>query len=517
MLGFRRRGVSGAINPGRGVITPFYPLPTVFADGDTDDWRLAVGFYQASIHTFALWMPPSTESYAFHKLAPAGYARRIRYPVAGGHPPYHFTLNAGPSGASFNNDWDDPDYGTLTIPNVPEQVGTISVTAEQQQGAPITFSHDFAGRAADDTDYFCHLIEGSGGSAEGTPSNPLRNLGQLIGPDENADQWQGVQVIVEGAHTIGGQEAEYNVNGSRLVMNDNKPAVWVAAELHGAQFNGGGDATGTGGAEFHFENGNNVKFQGFQWVNPYCNQGSGTRNCFIHAASPIFAGGGTQDNDFDMTAPAAPGGSNSCGIFYASSAGGQYAHHIGDTFRNCQTVAPMQVYAATFVYLGNITTIDVGTDVGLHLKGGAAIEDVFMFLCRSTGTGPLTCIQAIQGGPPWSRQRIELMHCRAYSSGTAGNQGKPIWLLGGGAGSTYSVYVKRCNLRGLYSHAQSIAAGSVNMSHSVVQHNGTYTEGWRNDGGPTYNSDSNRTATTGLLDTSGAQTSPNYTQGAEII
>jgi hypothetical protein len=522
MLGFRRRGVSGTALAGLGGIAFNNSLPLIFGEEGPEDWELAAGHYQNSIHTLALWMPPSTQAYAYHKRAPAGYPHRLRYPIAGGPHPLYYTLNSGPAGASFNNDYEDPDFGALTIPNVPLQSGTLSFTASPQGGgAPLTISHSYEGRDATDTSLFCFLTDGSGGAQTGSPSAPKRDIGQIIGPDEDDAAWVGRQIIMEGDHTIGGHEAEYNLGGSRLIMNTNKPAVWRAATLHGARFRSGGNTTtGVGGAEFHFENGNNVKFQGLQWAEPLCNQivsPQQTRNCFIHAASPVFAGGGTQDNDFDCTTIQASGSSNSCAIFYASAQPAQYCAHIGDQFRNCANVGPLTVYATTFLYLGNLYLPDQGTDVGLFLKGGANLDDIAFVYCRGFGLGSLTKIQSIEGGPIWSRQRIEILHCKWNSTGTTANLGRPIWLQGAApSSSTYSVYVTRSNLRGLYNYAQTITAGSINMRSSVMQHNGTFTEGWRVDSGPSYVPSNNLTATTGLLDAQAAQAAPNYTEGAEI-
>lgn len=509
-LGIRRRGFSGSISPSVGAIRMDPSLPLVFGDGASDDWQLPSDHYRSSIHTFANWMPASTAAYAYHKRSRAGVEHRIRYPLAGGAQPLHGVVNSGPSGAEINNDYEDPDFGTLTIPNVPEQTGTLSTTWSSQDGAaPVTIEHTYEGAAATDTTKFIHLTAGDGGGQTGTPSAPFRNLGQIVGPDEDDASWQNRQVIVEGDHALTGQEAEYNLNGTRLIMNTNKPAVWRAVTRNGARW--------TGGANWHFETGTNVKFQGFLWVSPYADPGSGNaRVCFIHAASAILAGGGTQDNDFNMQSALAPaGGSNSAGVFYAGGTNTPYCAHIGDIFRNCNNSPAIQVYNTSFIYFGLIQMPNMDTSEGIHLKAGANIDDVAMVMCSGYGLGNFSCIQSIQNGPPWSRERIEALHCSFMSTGSTGNLGRGFWFLGA-TGATYSIYSKRCNWQVPYHYAQNVPAGSYTSAYDVIQHSGAFTDGFRQTGGSMSTSITNhRIATSGLL-ASGAQLSPNYTQGKEI-
>ncbi len=478
---------------------------------------LAVGHYQTSIHTFDCWGPrPTAEmaAYSFYRRAPSGYARRIRLRIVGGAPPWYVVIVSGPSGATVNNDYEDPDYLVLTIPNVAIASGTITLTVYSQGSIdPIAVSWAFEGIDRDNTTYFLHLTEGSGGTATGTSANPKRNLGQIIGPDEDDASFVGRQVIVTGEHIISGQSAEYNLNNSRLIMNTNKPQVWTASTVGGGGF--AGSASNSDGAEFHFETGSDAMFAGLTWRNPYCNQGvPGFRNCFIHWGSGVAKRGGTQDNTFDLTTTSGSGGSNSCGIFYAATASpNDYCGHAGDTFENAVNVGQMTVYGVSKFYMGFLRLTESNNGVGLYLKGGNELNDsAWYFNSCLHRTGTFATIQAIEPDPPWNRLRHEFMHNTVKA-------GVGISLIGVDNDSTFSVYSRRNNWKVTNHTVQDVKSGDTfATNYDAIEHSSGTVGITLISSGITPNTANTISGASGVLDdTTALQASPNGIAGAEIL
>lgn len=478
---------------------------------------LAAGHYQPSIHTFDCWGPrPTAEmsAYSFYRRAPTGYTRRIRLRIVGGVPPWYVVINSAPPGTTINNDYEDPDYLVLTIPNVTVASGTISLTVYSQGSIdPLGLSWAFEGIDRDNLTYFLHLTAGAGGTATGTFANPMRNLGQILGPDEDDASHIGRQIIVDGEHIVSGQAAEYNLNGSRLIMNTNKPMVYVAPTVGAGGFVG--STLNDSGAEFHFESGADAMFAGLTWRNPRCNQGSGNfRNCFVHWASSVARRGGSQDCTWDLDTTEGSEGSNSCGIFYATIAAPiDYCGHAGDTFENAVNVGQLTGYTLSKWYFAMNLLTESNNGVGVYLKGGHELNDTAWYFNRClNSTGVFATIQAIEPNAPWNRLRHEFMH-NTVKAGTG------IKLIGVDNDSTFSVYSRRNNYKVDNHFLQDVKAGDIfSTNYDVIEYASGTAGISLTSSGITPDTTNTTSATSGILDdTTALQAAPDGLRGAEIL
>ncbi len=488
----------------------FLILRSSVADGGGDsEWQLDAGHFQPSIHTFDLWYPcpdADTEDYAHNRRAPSTYDRRIHLAVVGGNPPYWVEINSGPPGMTVENDPTSADYLVLTIPAVQVGTWTIDIDIFEQGGTSINRTWSFAGISLDDTAYFVHLADGSGGSEIGTSSNPFRQLGDIIGPDEDDATYANRQVIVTGTHLISGHSAEYNLNGQRLIMNLNKPQVWVAATVGGATFRG--SAANDTGAEFHFEASLGASFSGFNWNNPRGDQGGSTfRNCFIHGLCDVF------DNAFDGTSTAPTSGSNSAVLFTAGSDATHPQIIIGNTYDDCDHLTLSMAYDTQFAYIGRNVVSNSATSEGFFFKGGANIDDIALHFNRGiTGNScPFSTVQTIQDGPPWSRLRIEYLG-NTWKSSTYGLRAI------GASGDDFEVYSTRNSWK-IANHTVGFVNGDYNFSYDSIEHSGSFTQGAENTGAGTVNNSNNDHGTTGILDDTTVlqDGGPDGTHGAEFV
>lgn len=519
MLGVRRRGFVGTTAPLVGAIRMSAIQPVVVQDDDTSSWQLAAGHYQSSVFAAPdIWLPRAdafTDASDYHRKIPTGMDRWIPICPVGMAPPWWGTINQGPPGAVFDSDPTSPMYMTVYIPAQSATSGTLSVSVFGQDSTAITRSWSYQIIDRDNTDHFVHLVEGSGGTLAGTSSNPKRLIGQIVGPDEDDDTWVGRQVIVTGTHTLVGQAAEYDGGGIALVMNDNKPQVWVASSIGGATIQGSTD--NLAGAWFDWESGRGQCYVGFNFRNPHINGSGLIRNCFIHTGAGGMQDGGIFFNDFDMDSTANQNDSNSsCLMLAAGSIAGNFAV-FGNTFHDGNQVdfGFIKLYDGQNVWVGRNTITNCVSPEGFHLKGGDIIDGVAFYF--NTGTGNACALAKVESidltTAPFRRRNIEFMHNRFASTY------KGIWVQAS-PDVEFGIYSKRNNWVVPYHdmNGSHVITGSLYFDHDIIEHNGTFSEGVRDTGttaGVVITRGDN--LETGLNDTTAAQTTPNGTHGAEVL
>lgn len=487
------------------------------------NWQLEDGHFQQSIHDLDLWYPrpdSDTQAWAYHRRAPTVYDRVIPLGIVGGCPPWHVTIESGPPDMTVNNDYyTTGDPLALTIPEVSVGEWTIEIAVEDQCGNSISPNPQwsFEGIDRDNTTYFVHLADGSGGSENGTSSNPFRDLGDIVGPNSSTSTHAGKQVICSGTHTVSGQSAQYGSNGTRLTLNSNKPQVWVAATVGGCTFQG--SATNENGSELAPTHTNFVA-SGITWENPLVDEVSGEgdpglRNVFVHGNSSAYAYGGFFFNTFECTSipEGEDDGSNPAAIFYSSGGTGGYTAIIGNSFNDCDDMALVMWFDASHqVILSNTITGGDATE-GFFVKGGHDQDDYFFAFNVGTGNGgPFSVIQAINPDAPWSRTGIEFMHNRWVSSGTC-------LRLIGASDSTFEVVSKRNSWKctNHLFNSSNLAAGSFTLDFDSIEHTGSIVVD--QGAGATISVGENMDAgTSGILDdTTGLQEGgPDGIHGAEI-
>lgn len=498
--------------------------------GSSENWQLAAGHYQASVFALELIYPRmqaertadgggTVPSWAYHMLLPTGHTRYIRLGVRGGSPPWYFDITSTDLvGCTIENDSDLQSYGTLTIP--PQSAATYSITvrARDQAGASISKTWAPVVRAVTDTTYFIHLTDGSGGTEVGTPTNPFRQLGDIIGPNEDDATHQGKQVIVSGTHVIVGHSAEYNASGEALFMNSNKPQVWVAVTPLGATWQGSAD--NGDGALFSMQGGTDWAWVGFNWENPHHLVGGiNHRNGYLGgSAYGYFA-----DNDVDLASTAdSTNGNNSAAIIASNGSGVHHMAIMGNRFHD-GTIEhpPLEFYDANDILWGMNELSNYSGTQGVYVKGGDSQDR--WFYCFNFGTGNSGTLHTIDmidfdGPGAFTREDHEFMHNRYQTSGV-GLRVKGT----SDVGSTFSmsVYSKRDNWKvanHYFSGSNALDTAVFDMTYCVIEHSGTYTQGVRDDGGYTPDLTGNDHGTSGLLnDTTAAQDSPDGTTGREVL
>ncbi len=489
-------------------------------------WQLAAGHFQYSGRALEIEYPQpdaSTQAYAYHRRFPTGYTRVIPVVPAWGYPPYNFTLSGTPpAGSTINNDPTSAGYGDITVPSGSTGSGTFTVRVQDQSGGDVTRSWAWERLSLDDTTYFVHLSDVAGGTESGTSTNPKHDVGQILGPLEGTNTWAGRQVIVRGTHVLSGLATAYDDNGSKLLMNANKPQVWVADPVNGATFRGSSD--NVNGAHFNFEGGTDVAFVGITWNNPHVNQTPDTtqeRNCFIDCSSLYLKFGLIYGNTFNCASTPGDSGSNSAVLFMGNNP--SYSGNVTiamNRFLNCRYLGPFTIYDThdMAVVRNEYTDSEVGTD-GFFWKGGDAIENVWVAFNYGTGNaGGIIKIEGIDFNPPtpYERGPFAIMHNRFVTTGLG------IWLQAA-ADFVFLVTSKRNNWKianHYFANSNLLDSASTGLwDYDAIEHNGTYTQGVRTSGaGATVTTTNNSHGTSGILnDTTGAQDAPDGTKGAEIL
>jgi hypothetical protein len=479
---------------------------------------LEEGHWQASIHDLDLWYPrpdASTEVWAYHRRGAVGFERVIPVGVVG-NPPWYIVINDGPPGMTVDNDYDSDTYSCLTVPNSETYDGDIDITVYEQGGASInrTWSYE---TLADTTTHFIHVDFGAAGGGTGTAASPYNDLGDILTTDDQDTTHQGKQVFMTGTCTLGGQAVEYG--GAYIKLNGNKPMVWEAvgtATFEGSAANN--PSVTTDASAFDFEGGSNCVFAGFNWRNPRVCLVNGTtfRNIFLDASSANFAFGGLFFNDFDLDAAQASDGLNSTAVFFANNPSYDgYVAFYGNTFHDGPFLGPTTIYDTHHMWVCKNVMTAIESAAGWFLKGGDNLEDyAFYFNSGVTGnTGYFSKIQAIdfEGVAPYSRRRIEFMH-NIWKSSSGG-----IWM-DGFDDFEYIISSKRNNWK-ITTHqldGSDLVTGSAVFDFDIVEAT-SGTEGVSDDGTTAgfviTRGDNN---TTGLDDTTAAQTVVSGTHGAEI-
>jgi hypothetical protein len=487
------------------------------------DFQLADGHWQTSIHDLDLWYPrpdASTEVWAYHRRGALGFEKIIPVGVVG-NPPWWITINDGPPGMTVDNDPTSDTYSCLTVPNSELYDGDIDITIHEQGGTTIDRAWSYE-TLADTTTHFLHVNFAGGGGGDGSAASPYNDLGDILTADDQDTTHIGKQVFCTGTCTLGGQSVEYN--GAYIKLNGNKPMVWVASTIGGATWQGSASnnpAVTTDASAFDFEGGSDCVFVGFNWRNPrVCLvNGSAFRNIFLDTSSANFAFGGFFFNDFDLDAAQGGDGLNSTAVFFANNPSYDgYIAFYGNTFHDGPFLGPTTIYDTHHMWVCKNVMTAIESANGWFLKGGDNLEDyAFYFNSGVTGnTGAFSKIQAIdfEGAAPYSRRRIEFMHNIWRATGAAG---RGIWM-DGFTDFEYAISSKRNNWKVLNHQldGSDLVTGSAVFDFDIVEAT-SGTEGVSDDGTTAgfviTRGDNN---TTGLDDTTAAQTVVSGTHGAEI-
>jgi hypothetical protein len=499
-----------------------------------DEWQLPAGNYQEATTPLAVWYPQGDSgpaAYAYHKRLPSTYTRKIPLGIVGGCPPYHVTINSGFTGMTVENDYDSADRWVLTVTNPTVESVTVDIDVEDQCGT--TVNRTWAGEviSRDNATYFVYIDGGAAGGGDGSRTSPYNELGDIVGPNISDTTWQGRQVLcLGGTLTIAGQSASYATNNTKLRLNANKPRVWVSTTIGGCTLQG--SAGNSLGANMNpSDGGTDFSIIGFNWQNPFMDEsgGGGTqeRNNYIHGSSGAYQYGVIAFNSFDGTSVAADEGSNSAAIHYALGAScADWGAVIGNTFDDFDHFMPMLFFSACHQVIQSNTVTNSSNTEGLgYIKGGADQNDYWFAFNVGTGnSGPISTIDCINSGPPWTRERIEFMHNRWVTSGSLPS-GYALHLKGSAGGCVLGVESRRNSWKANHHRAQgsSVATGLFLFDWDSFEHDGTQTSpaaGVDDDGaGVTITVGANNDmGTSGIVDdTTGLQEGgADCTHGAEI-
>lgn len=497
-------------------------------DSGTSQWQLAAGHYQPSefFSSLELWSPrmdadrvadgnSAAPAWAYHKRGPTAYAKRLWILPAGGSDPWWVDINDAPPGTTIENDPDSDDYLCMTIPAQSAGTYTINITINDQAGATLNKSWSYEVIDRDNTTYFVHLTAGSGGTEAGTAANPKRNLGQILGPNEDDTTWNDRQVLLSGTLNIDGQAADYDGVDIELILNANKPQVWMAVTKGAATFRG--STTNVDGSNFDIHDGIDWVFAGCNFDNPLQDIGATppNRNRFIGG---IMKYGGVFDAEFDCTTTSDDtDGNNSACLFMDAVTYDGWVSLAGNRFLNGNTeIPPIEFYSCHHVRIHKCELSNYSGFQGFFAKGGNKQDKwLFSYVWGTGNSGVFATIQAIDfDTPPYTRTEYEFLRVRWQSSFMG-------ILAKGDTDFTFSISTKHCNFKvpNHYFQGSSAATGTCKSQYDAIEHSGTYTQGWRTDGaGVVFTLANNNHGTSGILnDTTAFQDSPDGTVGAEVL
>lgn len=507
MFAVRRRGFAATASPSVGEFGAIGSVPTLVGTNPSGAaWQLAEGhFVPAKMAPNITFPRPDTEttSKSRYRRAPSGIEWIAPIIVQGGAWPFHYEIvsDGGATGLTVGEDlpadwltnglqdygvmsWDSPVVGSYEI--------QILVTDQEGTEVPRTFTLTVVDR--EDTSAFLFVDATNGNNSNsGAYSSPKQTTLGMYGPNKNDSTNANKQIFYRAGTYRTVDFPVFNETVQRVGMTSQKPHVHIGFPGETVIFDNR-SADGTQQAYWDYESGaKDLQFSNIRWINPTVIENSVNRKTHIRMGTAAveracffrvrFVGNTDDPGSGTNSACVMWGGNPQPGSYFAISQciydaidkmGYALCYDTSDVVcegnsivNGARAVAPGG--AGGFFFKANtIRRVTVRANVGL----GSDIEQPLLYFSQfvESVSDVRENIESC-----WNRYRNITTKIVAEGAGAVG--------IGQGNGATGNHYGSFWSYRNNYVNPHigmfGIGAGGpFEFENDVIQHSGTYTDGF---------------------------------------